>query len=188
MMRRGPLVVSLLLTLGVFAAPAYGKASLPKVTGGGQAENNNTGNATFPMQVSQFGFNAQATGDGVVTDHPVFAQNGTVYPARGEFQGRSSEAGNPSNTLSQGHGDVVCVTNMGPASGVDGGGDPAGDVWEIRVRFDVDGTPIYGSILTQDNGKTDYIDESFADPFNQNCGSATFFQLEPVTSGQIKVH
>ena len=187
-MRRVALAASLLAVLGALAGPAYAKQpALPKITGGGQATNNNSGNPTFPMQVAQFGFNAQATGAGVVTDHPVFAQNGTVYTAKGEFQGHNSDANDPSTTVSEGHGDVVCINNMGPSSGVDGGGNPSGDVWEIRVAFDVNGTTIYGSILTQD-GETDYIDESFADPFNPNCGSATFFQLEPVTNGQIKVH
>jgi hypothetical protein len=184
-MRRVSLVTILLLMLGAFAAPVYGKSSLPKITGGGQATNNNSG--AGPL-TSQYGFNAQATGAGVVTDHPSFAQDSTVYPASGEFQIRNFDASN--TTVSQGHGDVVCVANMGPSSGVDGGGNSTGNVWEIRVAFDSDGTTVYGSFLIQDNGKTDYMDESFAAArlLDPDCGKVTLFELEPVNNGQIKVH
>ena len=180
-MKRASLVFGLFLMLGALTAPAYGKADLPKLTGGGEAANSDAGAGA----TTQFGFTARATGAGVVTAHPPFAQSSTVYPADGEFQVRSVDANN--NTLSKGHGDVVCVANFGPSSGVDGGGNPDGDIWEVRVAFDADGTTVYGSFLMQDNGKVDYMDESFAASrlLDDDCGEVTQFEVEEVIHGQI---
>lgn len=181
------------LVLGAMAAPvgAAPKPKLPKITGGGQATNNNSGHPVFPMQVTQFGFNAQATGPGVSTPHPPWLlQPSVVYPAKGQFQGRNYDPATNS-TVNQGHGEVVCLANYGPAGTIDGGGDPAGTVWEIRVRFEdpsVAPVPFYGSALVQDNGQVDYMDESFANLFNPACGNVVFFELEPVTQGNIQAH
>lgn len=189
-MKRLASVMGLILVMGMLAGSAQAsKPKLPKVTGGGQATNNNSG-APVPL-VTQFGFNAQATAAGVTTTHPAFATPLTTYPAKGEFQGRNYVASDPSNTVNQGHGDVVCMANYGPSSGVDGGGVETGTVWEIRVRFEdpaVAPVPFYGSVLVQDNGKVDYLDESFANLFNPACGNVVLFELEPVTQGNILAH
>lgn len=181
--------------LALVAGPAQSQPQpgLPGITGGGQAENDNSGNPDFPDQVTQFGASARATAEGVETTHSFFDVPVTTYEATGMVQVRNTAADDRSTTVNSGHGEVVCIANFGPSSSVDGGGDPDADVWEIRVRFEVgtedEPVAVYGSFLVQDNGREDYMDENFAMTrlASPDCGDAEFFELEPVTNGQLRV-
>ena len=187
-MKRLAVVFSLVLGLALVAGPAQAKQPKPPtITGGGVAENFNAG-GSYPDMLTHFGFNARATGEGTTTTHPLFGTDVTTYPARGQFQVKNVLAADHHTTLSKGHGQVVCIANLGPSSGVDGGGNPTGDVWEIRVGFTDAGTTFYGSFLVQDNGKTDYEDESFANSTSDQCGQVSYFELEPVVKGNVKMH
>ena len=155
------LLLTLLLVglLAVYAAPTEAK-TLPKITGGGTTENFNHGIPVVPPLLSVGGFNARATGPGL----------GGVYSAKGQIQAKAVLANDPSTTLGSIHGTVVCIANLGPSSGVDGGGNPDNDVWGIRFQvtkakgaFSV---PVgsYGSAFVQDNGKVDSLVKSLCRP------------------------
>jgi hypothetical protein len=182
-----PALLALVLIVGL--VPAQAAPPLPFVTGGGRGENNNSGG---DPQNAYGGFVGRATAEGATRQHAVFGNAITVYPAEGEVQARSATVeGN--ETVIKVHGDVVCIANYGPSSGVDGGGNADEDVWEIRFRIErsdpsgfADG---YSSLLVQDNGRDDYADENAeAGLFtNPECGEASQFELEPI-QGQITVH
>jgi len=186
------------LTLGVVSfANAAPPAKLPKLTGGGIAENNNSGGGDDLY--THFAFNAQATEEGEPREFVPFSVDALDYPAKGQVQLKNVLADDPSETDSQVHGEVVCIANLGPSIDVDGGGDPANNVWEIRfliTKLKADGEeidlfelpPLYGSLFVQDNGKTDFEDESFSNPLTPECLANPFFQLEPVINGNIVVH
>ncbi len=150
-------------------------ATLPSITGGGITLNNNS---TFGEFVAVGGFNAQATS--TATD--------PLFPARGQLQAKSVP-----DDLGILHAKVVCIANLGPSSGVDGGGNPDNDVWEIRIRVTKSSTLSvgdHGSIFVQDNGRglgVDFADENFGDLGNPDCGVTTGFELEPVLAGSITV-
>jgi hypothetical protein len=162
---------------------------LPKITGGGQTENTNSGG---PDQTGSGGFNAHATAPGVVEGSG--DDQTTEFPAKGQVQAKSVDNAT-GETVARIHGEVVCIANYGPSDGSDGG-VVGSDVWEIRFRitkasFELPpDVPTYGSLMVQDNGKDDLADETF-DPLqaeNSECGDATQFQLEPVIHGNIVVH
>ncbi len=74
-----------------------------------------------------------------------------------------------------------------------GGRVAANDVWEIRIKFSVDGVgPLHGSIFVQDNGRgrgVDFSDENF-DPAklgDADCGKVSQFELEEVVQGSVTV-
>lgn len=168
-------------TVGVAAAPPT------SLSGGGWANNDNSGSAENPNQQTQFGFSARATDDGETATHPTFGTDVTIYDAEGEFH--AANWSDDGEKLTQATGEVVCIANLGPSSAVDGGGDADAAVWEIRVAFDnpEDEGPdtVYGSFFVQDNGHDDYLDESFAQPTSPDCGQTSQFQLEEVLRGQI---
>ena len=169
-----------------------GANELPKITGGGWADNDNTLGTpeVSPDLATQFGFTAHATSEGDAGTHGIFETPVTIYDARGQFQARNIDE-MTGQTEDKGHGEVVCIANFGPSASVDGGGDPDGDVWEIRVRFEhPDLGDVYGSFLVQDNGKSDYLDENFDGGriTSEECGDTVLFDLEEVEHGQIKVH
>lgn len=122
----------------------------------------------------------------------MFGSQITTYPAQGEVQARSATA-DGNDTLIKVHGDVVCIADYGPSEDVDGGGNPAEDVWEIRFQITHSDPPGFeggfASIMVQDNGREDFADENAAGSlfFNPNCGNVTQFELEPI-DGQITVH
>jgi hypothetical protein len=194
-MKRWAMFVVALAVAMMIAAPASagpGKARLPKVTGGGVTQNNNSGQPVALLTLG--GFQAQATGEGVDDTHDVFGTPLRLFPASGQIQAKSALAIDPSVELGSIHGDVVCMANYGPAQYVDGGGDPAANVWEIRFKVTESSDPafvgLFGSILVQDNKKVDYQDESFAAQlvFTPTCGLVTYFQLEPMVAGNVTVH
>ncbi len=167
----------------------HGAGGLPSITGGGVGQNFNSGFCTDC--VTHGGFSAKATGAGVGGVLPVFGTAVTVYPARGQFQAKSV----PAVPLGSLHAKVVCIANLGPSNGVDGGGNAANDVWEMRIQVTKSSSALpvgaHGSIFVQDNGKknTDFADENF-DPSalgSSLCGLTTSFQLEPVLQGSITV-
>jgi hypothetical protein len=179
-------------------AKGKGKGALPKITMGGVTRNDNSG--VFPDALNMGGLTAEATDVGTVVAHAYFPVSITRYPARGEVEMKTVSAADPSVVFSTVHGKVVCIANLGPSSGIDGGGNPDLDVWEVRFRIeratlngvpqDLSGPPVYGSLLVQDGGKTDYADESFAQDLAlvPDCGNVAFFELEPQLKGNIKVH
>jgi hypothetical protein len=189
-------------------ADAAPEPKLPKITGGGVAQNFNSVSPFGTVELeTTLGFNAQATEEGVVVPFDPFGVDALDYPAKGQIQMKNTLADDPSVTVSQLHGEVVCIANLGPAGLIDGDdpndddvADPLGDVWEIRfeiVRASADGEdielppfPIYGSIYVQDGGKNDFVDESFAaeNLAEPDCVLNPFFGLEPLLNGNITVH
>ena len=159
----------------------------PKITGGGTFQNNNSG--ISPAGIAQGGVIAQATGFAVGED----------YPARGQIQARSVFATELGPVLTQIHGTVVCMRNLGDTVN---GAAPGADVWEIRfkIRRSVIKVPPgfpplpplgpYGSIAVQDNGRggIDMVDETFADSEKPLCVGPGSFTMEPMLGGNIKVH
>ena len=145
------------------------------ITGGGVAENNNSGLGEL-----------HAIGGFVAQDR------GAV--ATGQIQARTFLASDPTQTLSVLHGRVVCILNLGDGSGV--GGTNA-DVWEIRFQVNRSAgefaVPVgsFGSIFVQDNGTpgagNDLVDESFANLGVPGCGVDGPFGLEPVLAGDFTV-
>ena len=100
----------------------------------------------------------------------------------------------PAVPLGSLHAKVVCIANLGPSSGVDGGGNAANDVWEMRIRVTKTSSllPVgaHGSIFVQDNGRgsgVDFADENFGALGENDCGVTTSFQLERVLQGSITV-
>lgn len=177
-MKRVLWVALLITSLLIGFAPAQGARELPFITGGGRATNNNTGNTENPDQEGFGGFVARAT-DGPDADG--------VYPAEGEVQARSADG---NETIVKVHGDVVCIANRGNDG--DQGGDPEEDIWEIRFQieradFPLPDFPVYSSIVVQDNGREDFIDESADQATNRDCGVIDNYRLEDLR-GQITVH
>ena len=195
--------------LGVaFVVNAAPKPKLPKITGGGVAENLNAG-PEFPETLQHFSISAHATAEAepAIFPAPFFPSVVAAdYPAKGHVNLRNVLADNQSVTVSQTQGDVVCIANLGPSVDVDGDGNPELNVWEIRFQItksqianddgeleEVDLSqfpPLYGSIYVQDGGKEDFIDENFERDLllNPDCVVNPFFGLEPVTHGNITVH
>lgn len=172
-------VVLALIVLAVGSVQAGFKG--PKVTGGGQAQNNNSGLGVDLISIG--GFNAQATG-------PADAGE---YPAKGQVQAKNVLASDPSTTIAQVHGSVVCMF------------EKRSGVWEIRFKItksrDANGNRVttgvaaegtYASAFVQDNGPgtSDKVDENFAPSAkdNESCGQDLGFGLEPLLAGNIKDH
>jgi len=196
-------------TAAAFAAlmliAAFAQAApSPKVTGGGVTRNyNSVSPYGTAMLLNYSGFNGQATGAGTVVPFPPFAGTATVYPAKGNMQFKVVVEADPSTTVADLHGKVVCIANLGPSAAVDGDdpndaevADPAGDVWEIRFQItkakgvELPPFAIYGSVFVQDGGSADFADETFsaATITDPSCAVNPFFGLEPHLAGNITVH
>jgi hypothetical protein len=187
-----------------FAAALAQAAPNPKVTGGGVTRNYNSVSPYGTLHLLTFsGFNGQATGPGVLVPFPPFGVMATIYPGRGQMEWKTVLEDDPSTTLADIHGRVVCIANLGPSGLIDGDdpndaevADPLGDVWEIRFQITritgqvLPPVPIYGSVFVQDGGQTDFADESFstATILNPSCAVNPFFGLEPHLAGNITVH
>ena len=189
-MKRTSLLCMLVIGLVLGLAPAQAQSEqLPFVTGGGRTQNNNSGGED---QYAFGGFVGQATGAGTTSTQPVFGSEITTYPAEGQVQARSATVAGH-ETIVKVHGEVVCIADYGPSGDVDGGGNEAEDVWEIRFRITKSDPPGaeggYASIMVQDNGREDFADENASQSLflNPNCGQVTQFELEPI-DGQITVH
>jgi hypothetical protein len=202
------------IAAGLIAAiAAYGQLSnaapkpkLPKITGGGVAQNFNSVSPFGTVELeTTLSVSAHATDEADVVTFAPFGVDALDYPAQGQVQLKNTDA--DGNTVSQLHGEVVCIANLGPAGAIDGDdpgddveADPAGDVWEIRfeiTRAEADGEdielpdfPIYGSLFVQDGGKDDFVDETFDDAtiIFPDCAINPFFGLEPLLNGNITVH
>lgn len=185
-MRKQLLILTLCFAVSLSGslAQAGGKDKLPKLTGGGVTQNNNSGG---PPQLSIGGFTARATGPGIAG----------VYPARGQLQAKSVLTADPSTTVASIHATVVCIANLG-AIGLVHGGLAGNDVWEIRFQV-THSSPsalvqvpvgVYASGFLQDNGKVDFGDENFEPTRFEDpaCGGTTSFGLEAHLAGNLKVH
>ena len=180
------LIAVLLIGLTAAYATTVEAKPLPKITGGGVTLNANHGIGGGPTLWSVGGFNAQRIGDG---DTARGQMEFAAYIAPAVFE--------PDSPIGRIHATPVCMVNLGPSKDVKPGGvggDPNGDVWEIRFMItQTEGlfipTTTYGSAYVQDNGRVDYSDENFASPDDAVCGDLTrSFGLEPVLEGNIKVH